>query len=85
MAAFLSCGADVKISGEKAGLHLLCSLSRAKSVSEALRRRGIKLYDCDDYYFTRQEKTHDTLIAGYAGVSLDDIEYLGKTLRAVSR
>ncbi len=83
--ALTSSGADISISGEKAGLHLLFSSPHAGQILEMAKKYSIKLYNSDDYYFTPQKNTHNTLIADYAGVSGDDIEYFKQALRAIAK
>lgn len=71
---------DIEISGEKAGLHLLLSSPDANSIFELCLNHGIRLYNSDDYYFHPLKNSKSTLIAGYAGVSDEDIEYLKAVL-----
>jgi GntR family transcriptional regulator/MocR family aminotransferase len=71
---------DIEISGEKAGLHLLFKSSAAADILNIAEKYDIKLYNSDDYYFTPQSKSKNTIIVGYAGVSNDDIDYLRQCL-----
>lgn len=74
---------NIEISGEKAGLHLLFSLPEASEILDRAKKQGIKLYNSDDYYFTPQSSSKNTLIAGYAGVSAEDIKYFGSFLKTL--
>lgn len=71
---------DLKVSGEKAGLHLLAQTKKAAELAAYVLNCGIKLYSLDDYYFTPQKKPSQTLILGYAGCSAEDFERLDRVL-----
>lgn len=66
----------VKVSGEKAGLHLLIRIPEGgmEPLLESAQRYGIKFYLLDDYYFEPWGKPSNTLIAGYAGVDEEQIQ-----------
>lgn len=70
---------DTEISGEKAGLHLLIKSASAKEMLKKAAENRIRLCDADDYYFT-PHKPSNSVIAGYSGVSEEDIELLGRAL-----
>lgn len=69
-------GKNIKITGERAGLHIVVKTPRAKEIIKTARDRGIRLYDMDTYYFERGKQSN-AIIIGYAGVSDSDIEELG--------
>lgn len=66
---------DVKIRGERAGLHIVAQTKGAKEIIQEAQGRGIRLYDMDDYYFCSNKKSN-SIIIGYAGVSNSEIEEL---------
>lgn len=68
---------DVKISGERAGLHIVVKMRNAKEIIKSAEEKDIKLYDMDDYYMDGQGDS-DSIIIGYAGASDEDIESLKK-------
>lgn len=68
---------DVKITGERAGLHIVVQTERSKDIIQKAKERGIRLYDMDSYYFEKQQQSH-SIIIGYAGVSDSDIAELGE-------
>ena len=61
-------------------MHIVFKSPAAKEILAYTRERGIKLYNMDDYYFTRRASSSNTLIAGYAGVDAADINYLKEVL-----
>lgn len=77
--AFAQSPYDVKISGERAGLHIIVKGSDTEKIVNAAKKNGIKLYCEDDYYFT-PHKAENVIIAGYAGVTKEDIALLAEVL-----
>ncbi len=70
----------MEIYGEKSGLHLLVKTPRAEEILKKSAKKGIKLYNLDDYYFTPQKKSSSTLIIGYASCTEDEINELIDTI-----
>lgn len=70
----------IEVGGDRAGVHLTFKSPAAPDILALAERHGIKLYNMDDYYFTRRDSSSNTLIAGYAGVDAEDINYLKEVL-----
>lgn len=80
IAALKSAGYPIEISGERAGVHLMLKSPAADTIIKKATQRGIRLYRLDDYFFTPGSAPTNTLVAGYAGVSAEDIESLRRAL-----
>ena len=65
----------MKITGERAGLHLLVTPeSFAKSeLLERAKRNRIRIYQMSQYYFTEQSVLDNTIILGYAGIKTEQV------------
>lgn len=70
----------IEVGGDRAGVHIVFKSPAAEEILAYTRERGIKLYNMDDYYFTCRASSSNTLIAGYAGVDAEDINYLKEVL-----
>ncbi len=70
----------LEISGERAGVHIMLKSPAADMIIKKAAESGIKLYRLDDYFFTPVQTPSNTLVAGYAGVSAEDIENLRRAL-----
>lgn len=68
-------GNGVKITGERAGLHIAVQTAKAKEIIKKASGKGIRLYDMDTYYFEKGGQSN-SIIIGYAGVSDGEIEEL---------
>lgn len=73
-------GFDVKISGERAGLHIVVKTENSKEIIKSAEEKDIKLYDMDDYYINGQGDSRSVII-GYAGASDEDIADLIEILK----
>lgn len=62
---------EARISGDRAGLHLIISFDGAQRLAENAEKYGIRLYPLSDYYSGC--KCPDAVIAGYGGMRTEDI------------
>ena len=77
--ALMSIPYDIRITGERAGAHLLVESESTGEILKKASENGITLYDISDYYFT-PVKGKRAFVAGYAGVTEEDIAFLAETL-----
>ena len=74
---FKSFDSKVEVSGENAGLHILINVDRlniiVKKIIDKLMKKGVKVYNVNDYLISPVEEEKNTFLIGYAANSENDI------------
>ena len=77
LAGLKDCREKVSISGENSGLHILLSVKGAMSeekLIEKAREEGVCVHGLSEYYINGNARHKNTILIGFASLSLEEIE-----------